>query len=99
MSEGGRRLVIVGAGGFGREVVDVVDAINAVSPTYELHGFLDDGDVRRDLLERIGVPIVGDTGALETLDTDYVIAIGAAEIRRRIDALAQGWRRRAAVLR
>jgi sugar O-acyltransferase (sialic acid O-acetyltransferase NeuD family) len=94
-----RPLVIVGAGGFGREVVDVVDAINAVTPTFTLEGFLDDGDVRRDLLERIGVPLVGDTSVLERLDADYVIGIGSAEARRRIDALAHASGRRATVLR
>ena len=36
------RLVIVGCGGFGREVADVVDAINEIAPTFELLGFADD---------------------------------------------------------
>lgn len=98
--DGSRRpLVIVGAGGFGREVVDIVDAMDAATPTYELRGFLDDGEVRRDLLERIGVPLLGDTRLLERLDADYVIGIGAADPRRRIDALATQWGRRAAVVR
>jgi sugar O-acyltransferase (sialic acid O-acetyltransferase NeuD family) len=99
MSDTIRPLVIVGAGGFGREVVDVVDALDAGSTTYELLGFLDDGEVRHDLLARIGVPLLGHTGVLERLDADYVIGIGAADARRRIDALARAWGRRAAVLR
>jgi sugar O-acyltransferase (sialic acid O-acetyltransferase NeuD family) len=99
MSDTVRPLVIVGAGGFGREVVDVVDAMNAAGPRFELLGFLDDGDVRQDLLRRIGVPLLGATTLLERLDTDYVIGIGAADPRRRIDALAARWGRRAAVVR
>lgn len=94
-----RPLVIVGAGGFGREVVDIVDAINVVTPTFELLGFLDDGDVRRDLLDRIGVPLLGDTDSFEHLDAAYVLGIGAGDARRRIDSLAGRWDRRAAVLR
>jgi sugar O-acyltransferase (sialic acid O-acetyltransferase NeuD family) len=94
-----RPLVIVGAGGFGREVVDIVDAINAQAPAFELLGFLDDGDVRDDLIARIGVPLLGDTSLLADLDADHVVGIGAAEPRRRIDARARagGWP--AAVLR
>ncbi|MFN8519728.1 MAG: NeuD/PglB/VioB family sugar acetyltransferase [Chloroflexota bacterium] len=99
MSGRRRPLVIVGAGGFGREVVDIVDAMNAVSPDFELLGFLDDGEVREDLLRRIGVQRLGETRMLAELDADYVIGIGAADPRRRIDVLATGWGRRAPVLR
>ena len=35
-------LIIVGAGGFGREVAWLVESINAERPRYELLGFLDD---------------------------------------------------------
>lgn len=98
MNRGRRPLVIVGAGGFGREVVDIVDAIEGVAPTFELLGFLDDGEVRTDLLDRIGVRLLGATRELGTLDADYVIGIGAADPRRRIDELACGWGRHAATL-
>jgi len=36
-----RRLLIVGAGGFAREVAWLVDDINRANPTWELVGFLD----------------------------------------------------------
>jgi sugar O-acyltransferase (sialic acid O-acetyltransferase NeuD family) len=94
-----RSLVIIGAGGFGREVVDVVDAINAQAPSFELLGFLDDGDVRQDLLTRIGMPRLGDTRMITELHAEYVIGIGSADPRRRIDSLARGCGRRAAILR
>jgi len=35
-------LLIVGAGGFGREAAEAVGAVNDHKPTYELLGFLDD---------------------------------------------------------
>ena len=36
-------IVIVGAGGFGREIAWLVDDINRDKPTYDLVGFVDDG--------------------------------------------------------
>jgi len=43
-----QRIVIVGAGGFGREVAWIVERINAVCPTFELLGFCDDAEDKRD---------------------------------------------------
>jgi len=37
-----QELLIVGAGGFGREAAEAVAAVNDDKPTYELLGFLDD---------------------------------------------------------
>jgi sugar O-acyltransferase (sialic acid O-acetyltransferase NeuD family) len=37
-------LVIVGAGGFARETVSVIDAINTVEPRFDFVGFLDDDE-------------------------------------------------------
>jgi sugar O-acyltransferase (sialic acid O-acetyltransferase NeuD family) len=51
-------LIIIGAGGFGRETAEAVRAINRVSPTWELLGFADDGrDRGASPLE--GVPVLG----------------------------------------
>lgn len=43
-----KKLVIVGAGGFGREVAWTVARINAGKPTFELLGFLDDNPALRN---------------------------------------------------
>jgi sugar O-acyltransferase (sialic acid O-acetyltransferase NeuD family) len=37
-----KQVVIIGAGGFAREVLDVFDAVNAITPTYEVLGFVVD---------------------------------------------------------
>ncbi|MBN2043754.1 MAG: acetyltransferase [Anaerolineales bacterium] len=37
-----QKVVIIGAGGFGREVLDVLEAANQVSPTFEIIGFISD---------------------------------------------------------
>lgn len=51
-------LVIVGAGGFGRETAQAVGAINDEKPTFELVGFLDDDPVAQGT-EVDGIPVVG----------------------------------------
>lgn len=83
-------VVIVGAGGFGRHVLDVIDAINTVEPTYELLGFLDDGEVDQDLLGGGCASVLGNVSALEHLakDVQYIIGIGVGRVRSRIDQWA-----------
>ena len=94
-----RRLVIIGAGGHGRETLDVVDALNAVRPSFEVVGFVATGDPSPEV-ERRGIPFLGGPDVLAGVpaDIDAVIAIGDGAVRRRIDAalLAEG--RRSAVL-
>lgn len=43
-----KKLIIVGASGFGREVVKYIDDINAVTPTWEIVGFIDDNEMALD---------------------------------------------------
>jgi len=82
-----RPLVIVGAGGQGREMRDTVEAVNGVEPTHEFLGFLaDEGDV------------LGPVDQLTELEADYLIGIGDPEARRRVDALAADAGREAPVL-
>lgn len=82
---GETRLVIIGAGGFGREVFQLVRDINAAGPTFDLVGFLDDGDVKLALLERLGARLLGASSILPGLRASFVIAVGSPDIRRRID--------------
>lgn len=81
-------LVIVGAGGHGRETLDIVEAINLRSPVWSFVGFIDDhvpeGEAA-DRLARRGATVVGDTGAMAALDAQHVIAIGDSQIRARLD--------------
>lgn len=53
-----RPLLIVGAGGFGREAAEAVFALNDQRPTFELLGYLDDGaEVAGTEVD--GVPVLG----------------------------------------
>jgi sugar O-acyltransferase (sialic acid O-acetyltransferase NeuD family) len=97
-------LVIIGAGGFGREVLDIVDAINgrvdADGASYDFVGFLDDGQPDLDLLAARGVRHIGGVSKLDELATDVgcLIGIGDGRARRRIDEYAQSQGRTSPVL-
>ncbi len=72
-----RSIVIVGAGGSGRGVRDLVYAINQAAPTWSFAGFLDD--------EKAPGPI-GPSSMLYTLSVDcYAISIADPTVRQRID--------------
>lgn len=86
-------LVIIGAGGLGREIFDLVRDINRSGATFDVLGFLDDGDVDARLLGRLGASWLGPTSTLVDLGAQYVIGIGTVAPRRRIDAMARSWLR------
>jgi sugar O-acyltransferase (sialic acid O-acetyltransferase NeuD family) len=84
-------ILLVGAGGFAREVIDVVDAINAAapSPAWQIVGYVDDGATERNasLMEARRIPSLGPTDAAAQLpSTPFVIGIGSPAARRRIAA-------------
>lgn len=78
------KIVIVGAGGFGRECLDIVEAIQRNGTAIEFLGFLDDGGGDPELLRRRSTSCLGPTSAAPA-GARYVIAIGDGEARRRID--------------
>lgn len=53
-----RPLLLIGAGGFARETVELVRAINLEAPTWELLGLLDD-DPEMHGRELLGAPVLG----------------------------------------
>ena len=83
-------LVVIGCGGFGREVWSIANAINAQAPTFELLGMIDDAlsEPNAEALERIGAPYLGTSQWLESAPEGVhaVIGIGSAGARRAIDA-------------
>lgn len=89
-----RRVVILGAGGFAREVLDVFEAANAVEPSWDVLGFLveaghgEPGEVVNDK------PVLGTPDWLDDhRDVEVIAGIGAPELRARLVA---GARRRGA---
>jgi sugar O-acyltransferase (sialic acid O-acetyltransferase NeuD family) len=82
------RLIIIGAGGFARETLDVVEALNAVERRWDFLGFLDDNKSEDPLITRRGARILGTSDLLPELDCEYVIAIADPAARERIDEVA-----------
>lgn len=79
-----KRLVIIGAGGHGREALDIIEAINAVQPTFEFLGFLDDGRIPGSRAEPFDVEVIGGIDRVADLGAAFVPAIGATGVRRKI---------------
>lgn len=71
-------LVIVGCGGFGREVHDVVDAVNAQGPVWELLGYVDDSpsEANAGLVRERSSRILGGMEWLESAPDDVAYVIG-----------------------
>lgn len=83
------RVVVVGASGFGRECLDVLDAMIAAGADLEVVGVVDDAiaDVNRERLAARAVDFLGTRA--EWLATDpgplsYVLGIGSPGVRRRL---------------
>lgn len=86
-----RFVVVVGAGGFGREVIDVVEAVNAAAgQRIELRGVVDDMPTEANLarLARRGVAHLGgiETFLASGLDAEYLIGVGSPSARTEIAA-------------
>jgi sugar O-acyltransferase (sialic acid O-acetyltransferase NeuD family) len=78
------RLVIVGAGGFGREVLDIVEALQRAGDPMQFVGFVDDGEVHLDRLKRRNALLLGTTDALAATGGNFIIGIGSGTARRRL---------------
>lgn len=78
-------LIIVGAGGHAREVLDVVDALRAAGSAIDLEGVATETVADYALLEARGVPVLGGLDVVRRYKAAYVIAIGSGTVRRRID--------------
>jgi sugar O-acyltransferase (sialic acid O-acetyltransferase NeuD family) len=79
-----KNIVIVGAGGFGREVKFILDRINSVQPTYKILGFYDD-DI--ELSSEInGLPLLGNINdlLLYSQSIEVVLGIGIPALKEKI---------------
>lgn len=77
-------VVIIGTGGHGREALDIIDAMNADKPRYEMVGFIDDAREKGSFALPHEIPVLGGVDHLRTMNVGYVPAIGLPAIRRRI---------------
>lgn len=81
-------IVIIGAGGFGREVLDIIRDQHLVGAAadkgWDFLGFIDDGQPPADRLDRLGVCHLGGMDTLTDLPegTTYAIGVGNGAARR-----------------
>lgn len=70
-------IVIIGAGGFGREVKTIIDAINKNTKTYNFLGFYDDTIAKGTLINNF--PILGNLKELNDLKTATDVLVGVGD--------------------
>ena len=80
-----KNIVIIGAGGVGREVSLIIQQINELEPTWNLLGFIDDNTDNWGKVIN-GYSVIGGIDSLEFLsnDTYIVIAIANYEVKKNI---------------
>lgn len=77
-----KKLIIVGAGGFAREVAWLVEEINQSKPSWDLLGFFDENE--NDCSQMNGYTIIKKSEFDKHLDAFIVIAIGDPETRKKV---------------
>ncbi len=79
-----RDLVIVGASGFGRELLSIIEWINRITPTWNVMGFLGDN---LQALDDFDIPykVIGSINEWEPNGTEqYVLAIAAPRTKEKV---------------
>jgi sugar O-acyltransferase (sialic acid O-acetyltransferase NeuD family) len=69
-----KKIAIIGAGGFGREVKMLIDQMNEKKPTYEIIGFYDDDTSLPKTIN--GVPFLGSIDSLISRKDSISVALG-----------------------
>lgn len=81
-----QKVVIIGAGGFGREILDIFLAENKVREKWKVLGFVDDNaELHGKILD--GYPVLGSFDWFNTVNTEdvkVVAAIGDNEVRKKV---------------
>jgi len=79
-----KELIIIGAGGFAREVAWLVERINQKNLTWKMIGFVDD-DKKLIGTQVNGYPVIGEISIIKDYPDAYIVcAIGSAKTRKRV---------------
>lgn len=85
-----KKILIVGAGGFGRELLWWIKDINKVKPIWEIEGFLDDDPHALDLYE-CDYNVVGSIqNWIPKEDEEFALALGSPALKRKIVEILKG---------
>ena len=79
-----KKLIIIGASDFGREVAWLVERINKKTQEWDLLGFIDDNpEIQGNIIN--GYKVLGNTDSVrDYTDSYFVCAVGSAKIREKI---------------
>ena len=79
-----KKILIFGAGGFGREVQWLIERINEKNPTWQIEGYLDDGVEQGTEIN--GYKVLGGMEKLKEYDSSMAVvcAVGSARVREQI---------------
>lgn len=81
-----KSVVVVGAGGFGREALEIFKDQNRVSKTWDILGFIDEDERLRGKIIN-GYPVLGSLDWLKEHNNDNlgcVVAIASCEVRKQV---------------
>lgn len=79
-----KKLIIIGAGGLGREVAQYINDINQIKYEYELLGYIDD-DISKLGIVYNNLKVIGNTNMLSELNDIYLFcAVANPEIKKNI---------------
>ncbi|MDR2206413.1 MAG: acetyltransferase [Flavobacteriaceae bacterium] len=78
-----KKIAIVGAGGFGREVKMLIDDINEKNKQFEIVGFYDDKEYENNIN---GLPYLGELKKINDVDysLNIAVAVGNPKIKKKI---------------
>lgn len=79
-----KKIAVFGAGGFGREVHDMIEQINESTKQYEFVGYFDDGIDKGTMIN--DYPVLGGVSEINDYKTELCIAlaIGNPQIKRKV---------------
>lgn len=75
-------IVIIGAGGFGREVLWLIQDINKITPKWNILGFVDDLHPTNEQIN--GYPVIGNIEWLKTQNINVICAIGDPITKKKV---------------
>ena len=78
------KLIVVGAGGFAREVMWQIQSKNKLTNQYEILGYVDESTLKGTIVNSL--PVLGDDNWLlqNEIEVNVVIAVGSPSLRKRI---------------
>lgn len=79
-----KKIIIIGAGGYGRELLQWIKDINEASPTWDIAGFIDDNLQALDRLE-CDYPVIGRIADWQPKEDEiFTLAIGNPKTKEKI---------------